>query len=208
MFLGQSADRSLDAFLKSTFLRDIGATLDTSALRGTGPGTGTSGQPLGLLNQAENTGTPPFDMSKLAPDVSFGSGMATWTTVLQMRYNVEQSDVIDDQTMAYVISPLAKKALSQDQIIPGSNFPKFIYGDDNRIAGYPALVTSNLNSTSNQMVFGRFSDYVICLWALDVFSDPFTFASRGQIRIVVNALVNCGTLRGPSFCRSEDSAAH
>jgi phage head maturation protease len=207
--LEQSADRSLDAFLKATFLRDIGATLDLAALRGPGPGTGTSGQPLGLLAQAENTGTPPYDMSKLAPGVAFGSGLATWTTVLQMRYNVEQSDVIDDGTMAYIISPLAKKALSQDQIIPGSNFPKFIYDETtNKIAGYPAIVTSNLDSTSNQMVFGRFSDYVFTLWALDVFSDPFTYAGAHLVRIVINALVNCGTLRGISFCRSEDSAAH
>ena len=200
--LEQAADRSLEQFLAQSLLKDLGSTLDLACLTGAGPGTGTSGAPLGLLAQAENTGNPPYDYAKLSPGVTFG-GPATWANILQQRYNVEQNDVVDDGTFGWVGSEKAKLKMSQDPIISG--FPKFLWQDD-KIADFPARHTSNLSST-DQLIFGRWSDFLIALWAMDVFSDPITFASNNQIRLIVNLLGNCATLRGLSFSRSEDSAA-
>jgi hypothetical protein len=201
--LSQSSDRSLDAFLKDSFLKNIGSALDAAALTG----TGMSGIPLGLLSQTENVSGPPFDNGKLAEGVTFASGGPTWTSVLQMRYNTEIGDVVDDGTLGYILSPAAKLHMSQTQVIPGSNFPRFLY-EDGKIADLPAKTTTNL-STTNQLIVGRWSDYLFALWggAIDVFSDPISLAAHNQIRVVITCLANCGTLRGLSFCRSENSAA-
>lgn len=201
--LEQSEDRSIEEFLKQSFLKDIGATLDAAALVGAGPGTGTSGAPLGLLAQTENTGSPPYLYGSLSPGITFG-GAPSYEALCQPRYNVEQNDVTDDGTLSWITSDNAKKVLTQTPIISG--FPKFLWGDDNKIAGYPASATSNLAGT-DQIVLGRFSDYIFVLFAMDVFADPFSLMSLNQIRLVVTCLANCGTLRGISFARSEDSAA-
>jgi HK97 family phage major capsid protein len=199
--LAQAENRGIEQYLIDSIKRDIGATLDAAALTGSGSG----GVPLGILNMSENTGGPPFDWSKLAPGVTYGSGGATWTAVLDQRYHVEESNVQnDDLSMSYISSPRAKRFLSNVPILP--NFPKYIWGDDNRIAGCPAYQTSNLAST-DQMVFGKWSDFIFCLWTMDVVANPYTSAGSNMVDLTINCLVNCAPLRGISFCRSGDSAA-
>jgi HK97 family phage major capsid protein len=199
--LEQSENRSLETFLKQTLLKDVAATLDGACLTGTGSG----GQPTGLLTQLENTGGPPYSLDKLAIGVTNGSGGATWTSVLDQQYHVQQNNVSDDLTMAYVTSPKAKRFLQSAPII-GTTFPKFIWSKNNTVGGYPAYQTSFLSGT-NQIIFGRSSDFVITIWGIDVLSDPYTNAGSNMVRLLVNVLCNCGTLRGISFCRSEDSAS-
>lgn len=198
--LEQAAGREIEQFLKDSILRDIGATIDAAALTG----AGTPGVPLGILSMNENSGNPPYDLNKLAPGTTNGSGGATWTSVLDQGYHVEALDVRDDGSMTYITSPRVKRVLSATPILP--SFPKFVWGDDNLIAGVRAEQISNLSAT-NQIVFGRWSDFVICLWAMDVLSDPISYISQNQIRLVITCLANMAPLRGISFSRSEDSAA-
>ena len=72
--------------------------------------------------------------------------------------------------------------------------------------GYRALASNQLNTT-NQMIYGKWSDMIIGLWGgLDLITDPYSLASNYQIKVIVNIMCNIALRYGPSFCYSTNSA--
>jgi hypothetical protein len=150
----------------------------------------------------ENSGLP-LDYSKLAgPGTTFG-GAATYSQVVGMVSSVLANDVTDDGTMSWVISPstYGKWALKPKV----ATFPIFLIDSDQEIAGYPYYVTNNLSST-NQAVFGRWSDLIIAIFYIDILSDIYSHGGAGQVRLIINIGLDVGLLR-PTLIRSEDTAA-
>jgi hypothetical protein len=191
---------SIEALLKDSILKSVGAAIDNAGLNG----SGTTGVPLGILNMAENTGTN-ADYAKLAPGVTYGgSGVGTWATVCQQRFNVENlmGGGEGDEMVSWISSPNTKRGLSQ--ILRDGNTAEFVW-DDNEIAGGRAIATTNM--ATDQLVAGVFKDFIVALWSLDLVIDKYTFLSTYQTRIICTCLGNTGLIRGVSVSRSENSAA-
>ena len=194
------AQFSITEFIQSVMLSDIGSVIDFAALAGN-PSVNAS-QPTGILSMSENSGLP-LDYGKLAgPGTTFG-GAATYSKLVGMVSSIMGNNVTDDGTMGWVISPstYGKWALAPKV----ATFPIFLIDSDQEIAGYPYYVTSNLSST-NQAIFGRWSDLIIAIFYIDILSDPYSLGGAGQIKLTINVGLDVGLLR-PTLIRSEDTAA-
>jgi hypothetical protein len=192
---------SVTDLLHRTILKSVSSVLDNAMLNGAGSG----GVPLGLLNTAENASLTTGDYSKLAPGVTFGggSGAATWSSVLQLQYNVETGlGGGGDEALAYISSPNVKRAFSQILKVPSAD--QLIW-EDGQINNCPAYATTNMSS--DQLICGAFSNFVLALWALDFCIDNMSLASVFQTRVICTALANAGVIRGVAIAKSENSVA-
>lgn len=193
---------SVSELVSRTILKDIGSLIDYAAINGAG---GATPFPLGILNMTENTAGN-YDYGKLSTGTTFG-GATTYAKIIGMAATVLGNNVVDDGTMGWIISPptYAKWATAPKV----ATFPMFLIDVDDgeqSVSGYPIYITSNL-LPSNQALFGRWSDLVIGIFYVDILSDPFTYSSAGQMRIVVNVGIDVGLLHGPAIIRSEDTAS-
>jgi HK97 family phage major capsid protein len=156
-------------------------------------GTGTGNEPLGVLN---NT-----DLGVL----SFGTGAATWTNVLEPEAALELANVDDDGTFGWAISPLTKNAWRKITRSPNSSL--FLLDDDNRVAGYPSVSTNQLAST-NQAIFARWSDVVCGVFgAVELLINPFTYAEYNLNSVTVTILVDT-LVKHPESVIVSDAANH
>jgi hypothetical protein len=186
----------IEDLIAQEMLASIGSSLDNYCLNG----SGTAGQPTGLLSLGAN---PPGgrDLSLLAPEVAF-AGPPNWATLCSFIGNVESCDVVADESSAWILSPGSReKWISTEQV---TGFPRYL-SENNACAGFPVFVTSNL-SGSNRCVYGRWSSLVVAIWAASVLVDPITQSMTGNVRIFTDLWADCGPIYGPAFASSSDAA--
>jgi hypothetical protein len=186
-------------------LRVIAIGIDNAALQG----SGTSNQPLGLLNLTANTAGS-YDPTKRSPNTTF-AGVATYDSVLRMIGNLEDSNVLDDGTFGYVVTPKTK---ARWKVIPRAvNYPLFLWEQKEKgreVCGmYQGHFTKLIDATTpGQVIAGKWSDLVIGQWAgVDCVVDPYSLADTWQIRVVTHALVAIGFRHAISFVVSTDTGA-
>ena len=69
----------------------------------------------------------------------------------------------------------------------------------NSVAGYPAYVSNNL--TAGNMIFGDFSDLMMCEWSgLDLMVDPYSLSTSGGVRTTAFWDVDFIVRHPESFC--------
>ncbi len=185
----------LERLIQLEMLRSIGSMIDQYALSGAG---GT--QPLGLLNYGQNA-LGARDLSKLQPPVVF-AGPATWAKVTSFPASVESTDIADDGSFGWIVSPSTKYRWAQEAKV--ATFPEFLY-EDGRVGDNP-LRASNVLSSTHQAIFGRWSDLVLGLWPISILLDPVSQATAANVRVFIDVFADTGALRGPSFCISSDAA--
>jgi len=155
-------------------------------------GTGAAGQPLGIINTAD-IGT-----------VTYGAA-ATWAKVVESETTLATANA-DTGRLAWLVSPETR---GKWRTIPReSGEADYIWGDDNRVAGYAAAVTAQLSS-SDRTIFGNWEDLILGSWGdgLDLVVDPFTLAKSNQVQITVNMHGDVALARPASFVVSTDSGA-
>ncbi len=103
----QGASMQLERLIQKEMLCSIGSVIDAYALSGAG---GT--QPLGLLNYGQNA-PGARDLSKLQPPVVFG-GAATWAKVTSFPASVESTDIPNDDSYGWIVSPSTKYRWAQE----------------------------------------------------------------------------------------------
>jgi len=166
--------------------------LDAAALTGAGGAT-----PLGILNTA-NVGK-----------VTFGGG-PTWTKILAFESIIGNSNAnADGSSLGWAQSPNCRAILKATQRAIGTS--TFLQDDQNRIAGYPAYMTTELNSTAanDQCVFGNWADFVIGIFFDGVWvnHNPYSKSATGEDVYTWTLYADCGPKHPASFCISTDSAA-
>ena len=93
------------------------------------------------------------------------------------------------QNKVYVLSPAAKAAFRAAELVTGVSVYK-----DGEIDGYPTYVTTAVPAKG--MVAGDFSDLVIAQWGgLDITVDPYSQATNGKVRLIVNAYFDAAKRR-------------
>jgi HK97 family phage major capsid protein len=182
----------LDTFLKNLLLKALGSLLDTAAFSGAGL---SSNQPAGILTFPVNA-PGANDPTKLSPGFAW-SGAPTWAEVVGLETSVATQNAPKDGTYAYIQSPTTRGLLKTSPV--SGSYPVFICTPEDKINGSPAFATSNI--PDNTLVFGRWSECLICMWrgAVDVISNPYTHADQNCQLITLNSLVDVAFLHANAF---------
>jgi HK97 family phage major capsid protein len=161
---------SAEALIRADIVRAISNKLEETIL---GNATGNAKQPAGLL----------YGATALKD--------TTYKTIVGLMQTLEEKNVSGD--IKYIVSPSAKATLKTATKDAGSG--AFIM-QDGEIDGVPALTTSACKG----IVLGNFADYVIGQWgAIDLTVDPYSQATNGKVRLVVNAYFDAKPRRADAF---------
>lgn len=102
----------------------------------------------------------------------------------------ENLDTLNVQNKVYILSPKAKSAYRAVAVPTGVSA---VY-QNGEIFGAPTYVTSAV--AENAFVAGDFSDLIIAQWGgLDITVDPYSQATNGKVRLVVNAYFDAAKRR-------------
>lgn len=114
----------------------------------------------------------------------------TFADICDFEADLEDANVYGN--MQYAMNPKAKAGFRAT--VKGNNNSGFVY-EAGEMDGIPTHVTTNI--ADNMFIYGDFSDVVVSVWNdLDLTIDTVTQATKGCVRIVINAYVDFKVARG------------
>ena len=168
----------VEGMIRADLARVIALELDRAAIYG----TGSSSQPLGLVN---TTGIGSQTIT------TYG----TFAEYIGMETDVATANA-DAGSMRYIINAAARGALKSTSIV--GTEARFVYEND-EINGYPVIVSNQL--TTNDALFGDFSQFVVGMWSgLDLTVDPYAGATAGTVRVIALQDVDYAVRQPAAFC--------
>lgn len=141
----------------------------------------------------------------------FGNAAGTTEKPAGLFYNVVETNVddfaglcqfeaaVENQNiygaMKYVMNPSAKAAFRA--MIKGTNATGMVY-ENGEMDGIETFVTTNV--ASKKFIYGDFSNLVVGSWGnIEITIDPYTQATKGCVRLVVNAYFDFKPARTIAF---------
>ncbi|MFV0323053.1 MAG: phage major capsid protein [Bacteroides xylanisolvens] len=134
------------------------------------------------------------------------NGVMDWAKIVELETNADLDNALFGN-LGYIMHPsLVGKAKTKVKDASGAG--GFIFGNDGigMLNGYRALRTNNIPKGLQEakdefgIVFGNWADYFLGQWgAIDLTVDPYTQATKGMVRLVVNSYWNMGMIRPESF---------
>ena len=165
-----------------------------------GYGTGSNGQPLGIINTT-GIGSVTFGggTTKDFP-ASLGGGSSIncgdWADYVDLETELA-IDNLDAGTMRYVGNSVVKGALKQTLRASAAG-SDYIMRDDGTVNGYQFVVSNQMQQ--NDVLFGNYADCVVGMWSgLDVVVDPYTQSASGQVILTVHQDFDVAVRRAQSF---------
>lgn len=163
-----------EEMLKRDIINAIGEKLEQTVL---GSDAGDTTKPAGAFN-----------------GVTADTAAVKFENVVDMEATLEEANVND---YCYIVSPSAKAILRKTSKDTGSG--QFIM-QDGEIEGREVYVSSAV--VKKGVVIGDFKDYVVAQWGgLDLTVDPYTKASEGMVRLVINAYFDAKPRRADAFVK-------
>lgn len=140
-----------------------------------GNAAGTTEQPQGLFYNVTETNVDDF------------AGLCAFEAA------VENENVYGN--MKYVLNPSAKAAFRC--MIKGTNATGMVY-ENGEMDGIETFVTTNV--ASKKFIYGDFSNLVVGSWGnVEITVDPYTQATKGCIRLIINAYFDFKPARNVAF---------
>lgn len=164
-------------------------------------GSGTAPEPEGILN---TTGIG-------AADVGANGGAQTWANWVDNETNVAV-DNADLGALGYLTNAKVRGEAKKIKIDAGSG--QFLWPvNANEVNGYrvgvsnlvPSDLSKGTGTALSALIFGNFNDLIIGQWGgIEVLVDPYTQATSGITRMVLNVYVDVSILRAESFSATQD----
>lgn len=170
---------SAEAMIRQDLINAVAAKLEATIL---GEAAGSATQPAGMFYGADT------------------ETITNFLNITNLEATVEEADVYGE--MKYIVSPTAKAALRN---MPKSAKTNQLVMEGHEIDG--ATVLSTTNVPANKLIFGDFSNLAIGSWgAIDLTVDPYSQATNGCVRLVINAYFDAKKLRDVAFAYGVVSA--
>ena len=160
----------VEALIREDLAEAIALAIDLAGLEG----SGSSGQPTGILNTTGvNTVT------------NFAAANPTFAEVVTLETAVAEDNALLGN-LAYILPAAMHGALKTTEKATGT--AQFVAEPGGTINGYNAIVSNQ--GTAGNLYFGNFSDLLIGMFGgLDIVVDPYTSSTSGTVRVV--ALQSC-----------------
>ena len=154
----------VESLIRDDLARVIAIELDRAGIYG----TGSSNQPLGIVNTTGvNTQTI--------------TSTGTFAEIVEMETKTATANA-DIGSSYYIINAAARGGLKTTEKSASGTTGNFAYEND-ELNGYPVIVTNQL--ASNDCLFGVFSQMVLGLWSgLDLTVDPYAGSTSGNVRVI------------------------
>jgi len=197
-FLAQTAP-SVEAMLRTDLENSIMEALEVAAING----SGTNNQPLGILNTA--------GINALA--LGANGGNPTRAMLIGMQALVEDQNIRMDSP-GFLFNVLTKATLLNTKVDAGTGI--FLMSDNGQVLATRAAVTSlvpkNLTKGTgtalSAAIFGNWRDLLIGQWGgLDITIDPYTLATKGEVRIILQSFFDVLVQRAKAFSAVKDIIA-
>lgn len=192
--VGAFTDMTRQAILQSTpaieqLIRDdltqaIALAIDKGALEG----SGSSGQPTGILNTVG-----------INNPTDFAAAVPTFAEMVAMETALAEDNALMGN-LAYITDAATYGGLKTKTKDSGSGMFVLENGEAN---GYPVIRSQQ--ATAGNVYFGNWSDCLIGMWGgLDLTVDPYTASSSGTVRIVALQSVDVAVRHAVSFAVNND----
>jgi HK97 family phage major capsid protein len=175
---------SVESLIRDDLVQAMGLAIDKAALEG----TGSSGQPTGILN---TTGINTTTFAAANP--TFAELVAMETALAEDNANIGNLGYIMPASMYGALKTTEKAA----------NTAQFVVEPQGTINGYRSIVSNQ--ATAGNAYFGNFSDLLVGMFGgLDITVDPYTHSTSGTVRVVALQSVDTAVRHAQSFCVSND----
>jgi HK97 family phage major capsid protein/HK97 family phage prohead protease len=170
-------------------------------------GSGSSGQPTGILN---TSGINNLDISS-GTDVD----SLTWADIIALVKLVEEDNGIVNSTAAGFLShPAVKAKLASTAKVSSTDSVQILDAPWTELYGQPIEFTSNVPTTldpgdggndASALVYGDFSQLMIAQFgAPSILIDPYSNSKSGTIRMVLHAELDVGVRNAVSFAKTDE----
>lgn len=181
------AQSSLDIenLIRDDLAQAIAIAMDKAALEG----TGTGGQPTGILN---TTG-----VNQVA---NFAGANPTWAEVVGLETAVAEDNALSG-ALGYILPASMYGSLKTTEKASGT--AQFVVEPGGTINGYNAIVSNQ--ATAGNLYFGNFNDVLVGLFGgLELVVDPYSNAPSGLIRITARQMMDVAVRHAQSFAFGND----
>ena len=173
----------VEGLIRDDLVKAMAIAIDKAGLEG----TGSSGQPTGILNAGVNTVT------------AFAAANPTFAEVVTLETAVAEDNALNGN-LAYILPASMNGALKTTAKDAGSG--QFV-SQGGQINGYNAIVSNQ--ATAGNLYFGNFDDLLIGMFGgLDIVVDPYTASTTGTVRVVALQSVDVGVRHAESFAFGND----
>ncbi len=189
---------AIEQVIQNDLLRSAADRTEFYAIQG----SGSSGQPTGILN---TSGVNDLDISANT-DVA----ALTWADITALVKLVEEDNgVVNSNALGFLTHPSVKAKMAQTVRVASSDSVMLLNDPWNNLYGYPAAFSSNVPTTLDPgdggsdaaaMIFGDFSQLIIAQFgAPSILVDPYTGSRAGTVRMVLHAELDVGVRNAVSF---------
>ena len=187
---------SVDALIMADMVKAHAAALDAAICAG----SGSSGQPTGVLGRAGNT-----------VSIDSTGGPITYAKLVEMEQMVGEDNGLLDETLAYVSNA---KVMGKLKTIPQvQGYPWYLL-NEGKVNGYPffmsnALPSNLTKSTGSNLsaaIFGPFSQVICGTWGggLQFIIDPYTAKASGVLEVTAIAYHDVAVRHADAFAKIVD----
>lgn len=197
-FIRQVNSFTPEVWVRQELNRVLALELDDTAISGTGTGS----QPTGILN-VSGIGNA---------DIGTNGGAITYAKVLELLSDVDTANALEG-SLHVLTTPGVKYSMMQTPKQSSGVEGNFIVNDPKSVLGYnlatstqvPSNITKGTGTNLHAMIFGNFSEWMIGQWGgIDLLVDPFTQATNGLLRVVINGYFDMNTRHASSFSAIQD----
>ena len=177
----------VEALVRDDLAQAIALAIDLAGLEG----SGSSGQPTGILNTSGvNTVT------------AFAAANPTFPEVVTLETAVAEDNALMGN-LAYIMPAAMYGALKTTEKASGT--AQFVVEPGGTINGYRGIVSNQ--GTAGNLYFGNFSDLLVGMFGgLDIVVDPYTASTSGTIRVVALQSIDVAVRHAVSFAFGNDGA--
>mgnify|MGYP001195920605 CR=1 FL=1 len=176
---------AIEALVRDDLTQALALAIDKGALEG----SGSSGQPTGILNTVG-----------VNKPTAFAAAVPTFAEMVALETALAEDNALLGN-LAYITDAATYGGLKTKAKDAGSGM--FVL-ENNEANGY--RVIRSQQATAGNVYFGNFSDLLIGMWGgLDLTVDPYTASSSGTVRIVALQSVDVAVRHAVSFAYNNDT---
>jgi len=176
---------AVEALVRDDLTQALALAIDKGALEG----SGSSGQPTGILNT-----------SGVNKPTAFAAAVPTFAEMVAMETAVAEDNALFGN-LAYITDAATYGGLKTKAKDSGSGLFVLEGGQAN---GYDVIRTQQ--ATAGNVYFGNFADCLIGMWGgLDLLVDPYTASSSGTVRVRALQTIDVALRNAVSFAYNNDT---